>query len=260
MIMGTVVLAVLLGFAGIFYYANKTDFQTIYTGVSAEDAAQIIDKLKEQGISYQLAGDGSVIKVPADRIHDARLSLAAAGLPRGGTVGYELFDESDFGTTEFVQKMNYQRALQGELSRTIREIEEVMVTTEANVTNASTVDASGGAKAVACPTCRREFEVSLEFCPHDARRLVPASEIVDTRPKKGAICPHCRRGFEAGMRFCPHDATELVPQAVYAATHGKKGVSRSAGIAGKICPRCSRRHDLSATFCSKDGAELVIIN
>jgi flagellar M-ring protein FliF len=66
-----------------------------------------------------------VIKVPAEHIHDARLSLAAAGLPRGGSVGYELFDESDFGTTEFVQKMNYQRALQGELSRTIREIEEV---------------------------------------------------------------------------------------------------------------------------------------
>ncbi len=124
-IMGCVVGLVILGFAGMFFWANKTEFQTVFSGLSAEDASEIVEKLKEQQIPYRLEGKGSIVKVPAEQIYDVRLSLAASGLPRGGTVGYELFDQSDFGTTEFVQKMNYQRAVQGELVRTIREFREV---------------------------------------------------------------------------------------------------------------------------------------
>ncbi len=124
-IMGCVVGLVIIGFAGMFFWANKTEFQTVFSGLSPEDASEIVEKLKEQQIPYRLEGKGSIVKVPAEQIYDVRLSLAAAGLPRGGTIGYELFDQSDFGTTEFVQKMNYQRAVQGELVRTIREFREV---------------------------------------------------------------------------------------------------------------------------------------
>ncbi len=114
-----------IAFGAMFFWANRIDFQTAYAGLSAEDAAQIVEKLKEQNIPYELAGNGAVVKVPADRVYDVRLTMAAAGLPKGGAAGYELFDKTDFGATEFVQKMNYQRALQGELARTIREFQEV---------------------------------------------------------------------------------------------------------------------------------------
>ena len=125
LVMGAVVFMVLLGFAGMFFWANKIDYQTLYTSLSADDAAAIVEKLKELGIPYELAGNGNIVRVPAEKLYDARLSLAAVGLPKGGSVGYELFDETDFGTTEFVQQLNYKRALQGELSRTIKEFREV---------------------------------------------------------------------------------------------------------------------------------------
>lgn len=124
-IMGIVIFMVILGFAGMFFWANKIDYQTLYTGLSADDASAIVEKLKELGIKYELAGDGNIVRVPAEKLYDVRLSLASVGLPKGGNVGYELFDETDFGTTEFVQHLNYKRALQGELSRTIKEFREV---------------------------------------------------------------------------------------------------------------------------------------
>ncbi len=123
--MGTVVLLVIAGFAAMFFWANKVDYQTVYTGLADEDAASIVENLREQKIPYLLSAGGKTIKVPAEKVYDVRLSLAASGLPRGGAVGYELFDEMAFGTTEFVQKLNYQRALQGELTRTIRQFNEV---------------------------------------------------------------------------------------------------------------------------------------
>jgi len=125
LIIGAVVLMVILCFGGMFFWANKIDYQTLYTGLSSEDAAAIVEKLKELKIPYELAGNGSLVRVPAEKLYDVRLSLASAGLPKGGNVGYELFDENDFGTTEFVQQLNYKRALQGELSRTIKEFREV---------------------------------------------------------------------------------------------------------------------------------------
>ncbi len=123
--MATMLALLIAAFSAMFFWANRIDFQTAYTGLTQEDAAKIVEKLKEQNIPYELAGNGTTIKVPSPQVYDVRLSMAAAGLPKGGTVGYELFDETDFGTTDFVQKMNYQRALQGELARTIREFQEV---------------------------------------------------------------------------------------------------------------------------------------
>jgi len=122
------------------------------------------------------------------------------------------------------------------------------------------VEAVGSTELVACPTCRREYETKLQYCPHDARRLVPASEILDSARKNGSICPRCHRAYDPGMRYCPHDATELIPSPLYQATKGRKATAKPTGVVAKICPRCNSRHDLSETFCGKDGAELVIIN
>jgi len=115
-------------------------------------------------------------------------------------------------------------------------------------------------EAMACPTCRRQYEAALEFCPRDARPLVPLSQL-EGRPS-GSVCPACRRGSEPGTRFCPHDGSELLPLSLYEATRRDANSEPSAptGVMAKICPQCRSRHDLAATFCGRDGSELVAIN
>ncbi len=117
---------VVAGFVVMFFWANQIDYQPLFSNMSPEDTAEVVEKLKEQNIAYKLVGGGSGILVPAEKIYDVRLAMAGSGLPRGGAVGFEIFDENDFGATEFVQKLNYQRALQGELARTIKEFREVI--------------------------------------------------------------------------------------------------------------------------------------
>ena len=123
--MAVVVGLVVAGFALMFFWINQIDYQVLYSNLSQEDAANIVSKLKEQRIPYKLEGGGSFIMVPAEKVYETRLALAGDGLPRGGNVGFEIFDQTSFSTTEFVQRLNYQRALQGELSRTINEFREV---------------------------------------------------------------------------------------------------------------------------------------
>ncbi len=90
-----------------------------------EEAGEIITYLKAQKIPYRISENGTGILVPHDKVYESRLALASQGLPQGGGVGFEVFDNTKIGMTEFVQNVNYQRALQGELSRTINRIAEV---------------------------------------------------------------------------------------------------------------------------------------
>ena len=94
--------------------------------MSAEDAGSIVDKLKEKKVPFEVNKAGDAVSVPDDKVAELRLELATAGLPRGGGVGFEIFDQKmKFGATEFEQQLNYRRALQGELARTIGSMEEV---------------------------------------------------------------------------------------------------------------------------------------
>jgi flagellar M-ring protein FliF len=113
------------GFAGIFYLGNQEDYQVLYNNLSPEDGGAIVTKLKERNIPYKVEANGTIVMVPTEKIYELRLSLASEGLPRSGNVGYEIFDKSDFSTTQFVQELNYKRALQGELVRTINQFDEV---------------------------------------------------------------------------------------------------------------------------------------
>ncbi|GFO58596.1 flagellar M-ring protein [Geomonas silvestris] len=122
LIVGAVALVTLLAFAALISVANKTDYRPLFANLNSEDAGEIVKKLKEQKVPYQITEDGKAVLVPAEKVHELRLSLASEGLPQGGGVGFEIFDRKNFGMTEFVQKLNYQRALQGELSRTISQI------------------------------------------------------------------------------------------------------------------------------------------
>jgi flagellar M-ring protein FliF len=116
---------VIAGFAFMFMWANKADYQVLFNNLSPEDGGAIVSKLKERNIPYKMEANGTLIMVPAEKVYELRLALAGDGLPRGGNVGFEIFDHTDFRTTKFVQELNYRRALQGELARTINQFKEV---------------------------------------------------------------------------------------------------------------------------------------
>src|ERR1700745_2980043 len=121
------VTAALIGFfAFVIMRVTQPQMTTLFTDLSVEDSSAIIKDLERQGIPFELRGEGSVIMVPKDKVTRLRMKLAEGGLPKGGGVGYEIFDKSDaLGTTSFVQNINHLRALEGELARTIRAIDRI---------------------------------------------------------------------------------------------------------------------------------------
>jgi flagellar M-ring protein FliF len=123
LVMGSVVALALLGL-----WASRPEYTTVYTGLSEEDAASIVDVLQKLGVPYQLAGNGTTIRVSSKEVYNVRLEVAREGLPSGGIVGFELFDQGGLtalGMSEFTQRINYQRALEGELARTISALDGV---------------------------------------------------------------------------------------------------------------------------------------
>jgi flagellar M-ring protein FliF len=119
--------ALLVGF-GVYELVRRqreADFKPLFTGVSAEDAAAIVQKLKEGGVEYRLPEAGGSVLAPSARLAEVRLSLAAAGLPKTGRIGFELFDKTNLGATEFTEHINYRRALEGELERSVMAMAEV---------------------------------------------------------------------------------------------------------------------------------------
>lgn len=126
-IIGVLVIALVIGGLSALTSVDTTmDHKILFSGLSQEDAGEVVAKLQEERIPYKLSESGSAILVPSDKVYETRLSLAGEGLPRGGGVGFEIFDETKLGTTDFVQRLNYQRALQGELARTIRQFQQVL--------------------------------------------------------------------------------------------------------------------------------------
>ncbi|MGE4267385.1 MAG: flagellar basal-body MS-ring/collar protein FliF [Deferribacterales bacterium] len=119
------VAAVVISVVVIVYWANRPVYKMLFAGLTQEDAASVIEKLKAEKVPYKLEDNGGKINVPEQYVYETRLSLAKEGIPTGGGAGLELFDKSSFGMTEFMQNINYQRALQGELARTISSIKEV---------------------------------------------------------------------------------------------------------------------------------------
>ena len=122
-----VVVAILAAILGLsFWYGSKPDMVPLYTNLETKDAGDVVNNLKESGIQYTVEENkrGTTIFVPATQVHDLRLELATNGLPRGNK-GFELFDDAKLGVTEFQNKVNYIQALQGELVRTIEQIDVV---------------------------------------------------------------------------------------------------------------------------------------
>lgn len=107
------------------FWASTTNYAVLFSGLQPEDAASITQKLDADRIPYELSSEGTTILVPADRVWKTRMSLSVAGLPQGAGKGFELFDQMSMGATPFVQNVNYVRAIQGELARTIMTLDPV---------------------------------------------------------------------------------------------------------------------------------------
>lgn len=107
------------------FWSQQPEYQTLFSNLSSDDASSIMAKLKDKKILYKIEAGGSVISIPSEKVYETRLELAGEGLPQGGGIGFEIFDRTNLGMTEFSQKVNYKRALQGELSRTIKGLSEV---------------------------------------------------------------------------------------------------------------------------------------
>lgn len=110
---------------GSTYFIQKPTFAVLFSNMDAESAGQVVEKLKTLKVKYELDDGGTTVRVPSSQLNEMRLQLTAAGLPSSGRVGFEIFDRTAFGATEFMEKVNYRRALEGEIARTIATISEV---------------------------------------------------------------------------------------------------------------------------------------
>ena len=124
-LVGGLAASVVLAFVFMVYWLNKPDWKILSTRLFPEDASRVVQLLDASKIPYQLEDGGTTIMVPAEQVYDARLKVAGEGVVHGQGLGFELFDDVKIGQTDFVQHINYQRALQGELSRTIAEFPEI---------------------------------------------------------------------------------------------------------------------------------------
>jgi flagellar M-ring protein FliF len=115
-------LAVVGGLIGVVLWSQRPDMQLLYARMGEKDAAAIISSLQAQNIPHQVTGGGTTVLVPADKVYKLRMELAGKGLPGGEGVGFEIFDKGQFGLSDFVQRTNYLRAVQGELARTISQL------------------------------------------------------------------------------------------------------------------------------------------
>jgi len=120
-ILMTIVLLIVL-----LFFLNEPNYTMLYTGLSQEDASKVVEYLANQKVIYKIDDNGQSIKVPKEKVYELRLALAGKGIPSSGIIGYEIFDKTTMGMSEFMQKLNYKRALEGELSRTIQQQEGIV--------------------------------------------------------------------------------------------------------------------------------------
>ncbi len=111
--------------AGFVHWRHEAGFRPLFSAMASEDAAAIVQKLKESGVDYRLADEGASVLVPEGKVNELRLEMAGAGLPRTGRIGFELFDKTNIGITDFTEHVNYRRALEGELERSVKALTEI---------------------------------------------------------------------------------------------------------------------------------------
>src|SRR3990167_4434285 len=114
--------AIVAIFIAMVLWGKQGDFRVLYANLSDKDGGAIVASLQQMNIPYKYADGGGAILVPADKVHDVRLKLASAGLPKGSVTGFELMENQKFGVTQFQERLNFQRGLEGELTRSIQSL------------------------------------------------------------------------------------------------------------------------------------------
>ena len=122
-IIGILVLAMIVAFIFLIMAGGSSNYKPLFGDLSSQDANAIVERLKEQNIEYKLADNGSTILVPENAVHETRLDMAGEGLPDQGMVGFEIFDQTNFGTTDFERQDKFSSAIGGEMSRTIQNMD-----------------------------------------------------------------------------------------------------------------------------------------
>jgi flagellar M-ring protein FliF len=107
------------------HWQHERDFRPLFTGMSPEDAGAVVQKIKESGVEHRLTNNGTTVEVPAEKVDEVRLELAGAGLPKSGRIGFELFDKTNIGLTDFSERVNYRRAIEGELERSVKALSAI---------------------------------------------------------------------------------------------------------------------------------------
>ena len=123
--LGAALAALVALVTGLWLWGAAPDYRVLYSNLSDRDGGAIVDSLQQMNVPYKFAEGGGVLMVPADQVHEVRLHLAGQGLPKGGTVGFELMENEKFGTSEFLEQVNYKRALEGELARSVQTLSAV---------------------------------------------------------------------------------------------------------------------------------------
>lgn len=163
-------------------WAATPSYSVAYSGLSEGDAGQIVQKLDESSITYKLKGSGTIL-VPSDKVYEVRLKMAKDGLPKASTVGYELFSGNTLGMTEFTQRVNYQRALEGELERTISSLEGVDGVRVHIVTPEKTLLSSEQSPTTASVTIQEKPDYRMETSQVRAITHLVASSIEGLKPE-----------------------------------------------------------------------------
>ncbi len=123
-----IVLIVLATGAGLTWFTNQqreNDFRPLFTSLAPEDAAAMVQKVKEKGVAYRISENGTTILVPSAKLAELRLEMAGIGLPKTGRIGFEIFDKTNFAITDFTEHVNYRRAIEGELERSVMSLHDV---------------------------------------------------------------------------------------------------------------------------------------
>ncbi len=197
--MVAVTVALIGFFAVIMMRVTAPQMTPLFTDLSFEDSTAIVKDLERQGISYELTSDNTIVMVPKDKVTRLRMRLAEAGLPKGGGVGYEIFDKSDaLGATSFVQNINHLRALEGELARTIRAIDRVQAARVHLVLPERVLFSRDKAEASASIVLK--VRGPLEPQQVRAIRHLVASAVNDLKPERVSIVDEAGRLLADGAR------------------------------------------------------------
>ncbi|MEO8170841.1 MAG: flagellar basal-body MS-ring/collar protein FliF, partial [Oxalobacteraceae bacterium] len=124
-VLGLGIAAIIAVMAGVWIWSQQPDYRVLFSNYNDRDGGAIVASLQQMNVPYKYAEGGGAILVPADQVHDARLKLASQGLPKGGNVGFELMENQKLGVSQFLEQVNFQRALEGELARSIESIAAV---------------------------------------------------------------------------------------------------------------------------------------